>query len=195
MSFFRKSEQKTLKPLAVAACLLLFGLAARTDAQSGRRARKPPPVDTVTPTVDPNAPTIPPPGSLENKVQLLIGRSPTRRHLQSEDAIFATFYERLSRFANVSATSLGDVKREAAVTRAKSETEAFVVLLTFSIDGFQGGTIILNSPDLEIEYEILAPRTGKKLTKGKIYFQTIGGGRMRRSEWPGGTPIKITPDA
>lgn len=78
---------------------------------------------------------------------------------------------------------------------AKAETESFVVLLNFEIDSFQNGTIILNSPDLQIEYQILAPRTGKKLTKGKIYFQAIGGGRMRRSEWPGGTPIRITAEA
>ena len=67
--------------------------------------------------------------------------------------------------------------------------------MSFEIDNFQRGTIILNSPDLQIEYLILAPRTGKKQTTGKVYFQAIGGGRMRKSDWPGGTPIKITPEA
>ena len=52
----------------------------------------------------------------------------------------------------------------------------------------------MNSQDLEIEYFVLAPHTGKKQTKGKVYFQGIGGGRMRKDNWPNGTPIKITPE-
>jgi hypothetical protein len=70
-----------------------------------------------------------------------------------------------------------------------------VVLLSFEIDNVQDGTIVLNSPDLQVEYQIHEPVTGKKLTKGKIYFQAIGGARARKSEWPGGTPIKITAEA
>ena len=91
--------------------------------------------------------------------------------------------------------TVGDLKRQDAVIQAKGTTDSFVVLLSFEIDSFQNGTIILNSPDLQIEYQILAPQSGKKRTKGKIYFQAIGGGRMRKSEWPGGTPIRITPEA
>jgi hypothetical protein len=134
-------------------------------------------------------------GGLRQRVQLLIGRQPTRKHLQSEDVIFASFVKRLSEYTNVSATSVGDLKHTEAVIRARTEAEAFVVLLSFEIDSFQGGTIILNSPDLQIDYLVLAPQTGKKQTKGKVYFQAIGGGRMRKSEWPGGTPIRITPEA
>jgi hypothetical protein len=67
--------------------------------------------------------------------------------------------------------------------------------MKFDIDSFQSGTIITNSQDLEIEYFVLAPRTGKKQTKGKLYYQSIGGGRLRKSEWPNGTPIRITPEA
>ncbi len=126
---------------------------------------------------------------------MIIGRQPTRKRLQSEDVILASFVKRLNQYPNVSATSVGDLKHSEAVTRAKAEAESFVVLLSFEIDSFQGGTIILNSPDLQIEYLVLAPRTGKKQTKGKVYFQAIGGGRMRKSDWPGGTPIKITPEA
>jgi hypothetical protein len=67
--------------------------------------------------------------------------------------------------------------------------------MKFDIDSFQDGAIIVNSQDLEIEYYVLAPRTGKKQTKGKVFFQGIGGGRLRKSNWPNGTPIRITPDA
>ena len=124
----------------------------------------------------------------------MAGSQPAR-HLQSEDVILASFVKRLNQYTNVSATSLGDLKHTEAVVLAKTEAEAFVVLLSFEIDSFQGGTIILNSPDLQIDYLVLASQTGKKQTKGKVYFQAIGGGRMRKSDWPGGTPIKITPEA
>jgi len=63
------------------------------------------------------------------------------------------------------------------------------------MNNYQSGTILLDSPDLEVEYFAFAPRTGKKHVKGKVYFQTIGSGRMQKSEWPKGTPIRITPEA
>jgi hypothetical protein len=201
MSFFLQRESKTLKYAGFAAILLSLGLIGRVEAQSGRRGPKPSPSRTPVPTTPPSndpearlAPTLPS-GALAQKVHLLIGRQTTKRHLQSEDTIFASFVNRLNAYPNVTGSSIGDLKRQEAVIRAKSEAESFVVLLSFEIDSFQNGTIILNSPDLQIEYQILAPVTGKKLTKGKIYFQSIGGGRMRKSEWPGGTPIKITAEA
>lgn len=201
MSFFLQSQHKSFKHCSLAVLLLFIGVLDQTPAQSGRRAsrnrreesRVPSPLTKPDATNTPSA--IPPQGSLQNKVKLLIGKNPTQRRLQSEDVIFASFINRLNSYTNVTGTSLGDTRRQEAVMHAKAETESFVVLLNFEIDSFQNGTIILNSPDLQIEYQILAPRTGKKLTKGKIYFQAIGGGRMRRSEWPGGTPIRITAEA
>jgi hypothetical protein len=200
MSFFLHHESKTLKYAVFAAILLSLGLIHRVEAQSGRRGPKPAPSRTPLPTTVPeelettSAPTLPA-ARLDQRVQLLIGRQRTKRRLQSEDTIFASFVNRLTADPNVAGSSIGDLKRQEAVIRAKGETESFVVLLSFEIDSFQNGTIILNSPDLQIEYQILAPVTGKNLTKGKIYFQSIGGGRMRKSEWPGGTPIKITAEA
>jgi hypothetical protein len=203
MSFFNTPENKILKRFGLAVAILLFGLFDSVAAQSGRRTPKPLPPGTPAPT--PSSATLDSPGEdllrapllggLQNKVKLLIGRQPTRRHLQSEDAILASFVKRLNEDPNVSAKSAGDLKHTEAVLLAKTEADAFVVLLSFEIDSFQGGTIILNSPDLQIDYLVLAPQTGKKQTKGKVYFQAIGGGRMRKSEWPGGTPIKITAEA
>jgi hypothetical protein len=203
MSFFLHSQHTSFRHCSLAVLLLLFGvLEQQAEGQSGRRASKTRHGESRVPSpvakpdaADTDLVATPPSGSLQNKVKLLIGKNPTQRRLQSEDVIFASFINRLNSHTNVSGTFLGDIKRQEAVMHAKSETESFVVLLNFEIDSFQNGTIILNSPDLQIEYQILAPRTGKKLTKGKIYFQAIGGGRMRRSEWPGGTPIKITAEA
>ncbi len=200
-SFFNLKGQHSSKPLFVTA-LLLLGLSINTGAQSGRRSPKlPTPVTSPAPpttTKEPSNPDPakqPTPGEFPAKVQLLIGRQPTSKHLQSEDVIAASFFKRLNQYATVAGTSIGDIKQEQAIARAKAETDALVVWLRFDIDSYQNGTIILNSQDLQIEYSVFAPHTGKKQTKGKVYFQGIGGGRMRKSDWPTGTPIKITAEA
>lgn len=195
MSFFVHSEHRTFRHIGLSALLLAFGIFDDTAGQAGRRVKKPQPtanpIATPVPTPEPHPTT----AGLQNQARLLVARQPTRKHLQSEDVIFASFINRLNQYKNVSSTSIGDLKQAQAVEHARKETEPFVVLLSFAIDSFQSGTIILNSPDLQIEYAVFAPRTGKRRTKGKLYFQAIGGGRMRKSEWPGGTPIKITPEA
>ena len=207
MSSFPNFKSQNHKKWGFALVLLLFGMALETrdlKAQSGRRAAKPSsPVSPTSTTPDlPTDSTDNPavekplrPGELPAKVQLLVARQPTAKHLHTEDQILASFVKQLNRYENIQATSVGDVKEGQAVERAKTETDAFVILITFDIDRFQGGTIIMNSQDLEIEYYVLAPRTGKKQTKGKVYFQGIGGGRMRKQDWPNGTPIRITPEA
>lgn len=190
MSFFHY-RHKRLQPLILAAILLC--VSDQDFAQSGRRTRTATtPSTAATPEPDSRHPAIN--NHLQRKTPLLIGRQSTNRQLPSEDTIFASFVNRLHEDPNIHSTTLGEIKSDDAVKRAKAETEAYVVLLHFSVDSFQSGTIILNSPDLQVEYTVLAPRTGKKLTKGKIYFQSIGGGRLRKSGWPGGTPIKITAD-
>ncbi len=202
MSIFPTSKRKLPNRCYLAVFLVLIAQTPNLKGQSGRRSVKPQPESTpvpqpVSPTAAPAPETKPatPSGGLLNSVRLLIGRQSTQRHLQSEDVIFASFVNRLNEFGNVAATSAGEMKRQDAVIQAKSLNESYVVLLKFDIDSFQNGTIILNSPDLQIEYQILAPKSGKKVSHGKVYFQSIGGGRMRKSDWPGGTPIRITAEA
>ncbi|HEV7798993.1 MAG TPA: hypothetical protein VGO73_12585 [Pyrinomonadaceae bacterium] len=201
MRVFPQLNRRSKKQWGLALALLLFGVTLEAEAQSGRRATKPsspatstPPAPIVT-TEKPETEKPLAAGQLPSKVRLLVARQPTSKHLLSEDQIFASFVKQLNRYENIEASSIGDTKEGQAVERAKAETEAFVILLKFDIDSFQSGTIIMNSQDLEIEYSVLAPRSGKRQTKGKVYFQGIGGGRMRKSDWPNGTPIRITPDA
>jgi hypothetical protein len=132
---------------------------------------------------------------LEHKVKLLVARQLTSKHLPSEATIYASFIKRLNEFTNVSGTSIGDGKRQQAILRAREEAESFVVLLQFEIDNFQEGRLVLNSPDLEVKYFIFAPGTGVLKTKGKVYYQAIGGAKMRKDNWPNGPPIKITVEA
>lgn len=199
-SFHLRGQSRKQSGLAV--FLLLFGViweAGEAEAQSGRRTVKPSSPISSTPAApnensDPHS-VKPAAGELPAKVRLLVARQPTSKHLHTEDQIFASFVKHLNEYANIEATSIGDTKEGRAVERAKNETEAFVILMKFDIDSFQSGTIIMNSQDLQIEYSVLAPQTGKRQTKGKVYFQGIGGGRLRKSSWPNGTPIRITPEA
>ncbi len=176
------------------ALLVIFALSFTAAAQSGRRAVKIPvaPVAAEAPDTNPANPSSS--GQLQ-KTRLLIARQTTQKHFQTEDAVFASFVKRLNAYANLESVSVGDMKQSQARARAKTETEAPVVILTFDIDSYEGGTIILNSQDLEIEYFLFAPHSGKKLTQGKVYFQGVGSGRLRKSNWPNGTPVKMTPEA
>jgi hypothetical protein len=176
-----------------AASSLLLLLATQTIAQSGRRAPKPaqPP---VTPQTDAEKPKT---GAreLKNKVSLLVAKDVSSKHLLSEDAIFGHFLKRLGEFWNVSTTSLEELDRDDATKRAKRETESIVVLLQFDVDEFQSGTLILNSPDLDVRVLVLQPKTGQKKFEGKVYYKAVGGPMLKRDNWPNGTPIRITTEA
>ena len=113
----------------------------------------------------------------------------------SEDAIFENFLSRLNELKNVTATSIGDIKRDAMVKRAKSESDSILVLVRFDVDSFQKGTLILNSPDLDVDVSVFAPVTGQEKFKGKVYYKAMGGPNVKKDNWPSGTPIKITTEA
>lgn len=188
---FQRNRHK--KGLFAASSLLLL-LATQTIAQSGRRAPKPTPTPVPTPQSDTET------GKnsareLKRRVSLLVAREPSSKHLLSEDAIFKDFLSHLGEFKNVTATSIGDTKHDPAVKRAKSETESIVVLMQFDVDEFQSGTIILNSPDLDVKVLVFEPKTGQKKFEGKVYYKAVGGPMLKRDNWPNGTPIRMTKEA
>jgi hypothetical protein len=179
-----------------AASSLLLLLSSPCLAQSGRKAAKPSPSPANIPsTNDEKTATKPDARDLTHKVSLLVGRQPTSKHLISEDAIFSNFLNRLKEIKNVSVTSIGDVKREDIVKRAKGETETIVILVRFDVDSFQSGTIILNSPDLDVDVSVFAPTSGQQKFKGKVYYKAMAGPNVKKDNWPTGTPIKITTEA
>ena len=188
--FQRKRHRKHL--FAASGLLLLF--ATQTIAQSGRRAPKPAEPPVSTPKTDSETAKNSA-RELKQRVSLLVGREPSSKHLLSEDAIFSDFLAHLGEFKNVGTTSLGDIKRDRAVKRAKSETDSVVVLLQFDVDEFQNGTLILNSPDLEVHIYIFEPKTGQKKFEGKVYYKAVGGPMLKKDNWPTGTPIRITTEA
>ena len=175
-----------------AASSLLLVLATQTVAQSGRRAPKPNPTPVPTPQTDVEVTPKSTGRELKQRVSLLAGIEPSSKHLLSEDAIFKHFLSHLGEFKNVAATSLGATKRDHAVKRAKTETDAIVVMLQFDVDEFQSGTIILNSPDLDVKVFVFEPRTGQKKFEGKVYYKAVGGPMLKKDNWPNGTPIRMT---
>ena len=188
--FQRKRPRKRI----LAASSLLLLLATQTVAQSGRRAPKPAQPPANTPNTDSEA-SKNSAREVKQKVSLLVGREPSSKHLISEDAIFADFFKHLGEFKNVSSTEIGDIKRDLAAKRAKTETDSAVVVLQFDVDEFQHGTLILNSPDLEVHVYLFEPKTGQKKFEGKVYYKAVGGPMLKRDNWPTGTPIRITTEA
>jgi len=189
---FQRNRQK--KGFFAASSLLLL-LATQTFAQSGRRAPKPNPSPVPAPQTDAEVTPKSSARELKERVSLLVGSEPSSKHLLSEDAIFANFLNHLTEIKKVTATSLGDIKRDRAVKRAKAETEAIVVLLQFDVDEFQSGTLILNSPDLDVRVLVFEPRTGQKKFEGHVYYKAVGGPMLKKDNWPTGTPIRITTEA
>lgn len=181
---------------------LLLVLTCDTFAQSGRRQPKSNPTPTpiipeLKPDPDVDAKPVHAQGShrLTQQVHLLIGRQFTSKHQPSEDTIYASFIQRLNEFVNVRGASIGDMKRQQAILRAREEEESLVIFLQFEVDNFQEGHLVLNSPDLEVKYFVFSPRSGEMKTKGKVYYQAIGGAKARKDNWPTGTPIRITAEA
>jgi hypothetical protein len=128
-------------------------------------------------------------------VSLLVGWEPTSKRLLSEDAIASNVVKRLCEFANIDADYIGELNRDKAIKRAKSEESAILVLLQYDIDEFQNGTIILNSPDMDVFVRAFEPFTGKEIFKGKVYYKAVGGPMLKKDNWPSGTPIRITTEA
>lgn len=182
------------------ALVLCSAFCGRISAQSGRRTPRTVPATTsIQPTVstpeDEAASRIKKFSELSYPVQLLIARQVTSKHLPTEDIIFNSFIQRLNELPKIEGTLIGNLKRDQAAKRALTETDAYVVLLQFEIDNFQGGKVILNSPDLEVKYFVFAPRNIQPQLKGKIYYQSMGGPQGRKANSPSDPPIRITAEA
>ena len=174
---------------------LLVLLATEALGQSGRRAPKPPQTPVTTPQSETETTTKTDARQLKYKVSLIVGRELSSYRLLSEDSIFSHFVAHLNEFANVTVTDVGDLKRDEAVKKAKTEKDAPVVLVQFDIDEFQAGTIIVNPQDMDVKVTVFAPQTGQKKFEGKVYYKAVGGTMLRRDNWPTGTPVRMTTEA
>lgn len=198
---FHSREKGRLGSTASSLALLcLLVLCEQLQAQSGRRAPR-----TTSPSVPTSSKVSTPEdetkarqktfSELSYPVQLLIARQNTSKHLPTEDIIFNSFIHRLNELPNIEGSLLGNMKREQAAKRAVTETDRYVVIIQFEIDNFQGGKIVLNSPDLEVKYFAYVPQSSEPQLKGKIYYQSLGGPQGRKSNSPSDPPIRITQEA
>lgn len=186
--------------LATGGVALLLSLIAgdAVCGQSGRRANRsdPPPAPTPLPLPVPEpSPKHKKFAELNYPVHLLIAKEHTSKHLPTEDVIFNSFIHRLNELPNVEGALIGNMKREEAAKRALKETDSYVVLLQFEIDNFQGGKVVINSPDLEVKYFVFAPQEPQPQIRGKIYYQSLGGPQGRKANSPTDPPIRITSEA
>ncbi len=194
MLTFSHIQRRHHKKGLLAASSLLLLVSPHVLGQSGRRTPKP--ASAPPPSTEQTDTSVLVSGRrLNERVSLLVARQPTSKHLLSEDAITASVVKRLNELPNVSASAIGDLNRDKAIKRAKAETEKAVVLLQYDVDEFQSGTIILNSPDLNVRVLVFAPVTGQEKFKGKVYYKAVGGPMLKKDNWPNGTPIRITTEA
>ena len=182
------------------ALFLTLSLSDLTLAQSGRRANRDNPNSAPTPLPVPT-PAVEPAlvhkrfAELSYPVRLLIAKHFSPKHLATEDVIFNSFIHRLNALPNIEGTLIGSLNRDQAEKRALKETDAYVVLLQFEVDNFQGGKVVINSPDLEVKYFVYAPLTAQPQLKGKIYYQSLGGPQGRKANSPSDPPVRITVEA
>lgn len=192
-------KRRFLRATSGLALLLSLPFVADALGQSGRRANRSAVTPTPTPLPVPFPVTVAPSqkkfAELSYPVHLLIAKQNTSKRLATEDVIFNSFIHRLNELPNIEGTLIGNLKREGAAKRALAETDAYVVLLQFEIDNFQGGKVVINSPDLEVKYFVYPPRTGQPQLRGKIYYQSLGGPQGRKSNSPSDPPIRITVEA
>lgn len=157
------------------AVLLVLSCAATGMAQSGRRARKLPPAIEAAPEPTPTAT----PASSEKpkpRFTFLIGLD---RHdgfsnvpLYAYDGVLRSLVDRLddSPVVQVSGTQ-SDMNRADAVQKAKVEKEGYVVWLQLEVDTMSNNTQNRGTPDMVIQYLVLAPTTAKLITSGRTYTQ------------------------
>jgi len=166
--------------------LLIALCALGVQAQSGRRQTKPTSAAPVpTPTPEPT----PTPKKTEKELDLsfFVGVS---RHdssfglpLTYYDAVLRGCADRLHAGSSVSVdTTDRDFNRSDAIKKAKSESKAYVVLLTLSFDA-----MARSYDDLILDFVVFEPVTAKVITTGRSYQNATRKGPIVVGPPSGGT--------
>lgn len=152
-------------------CCLLFVAACAISAQgqSGRRQQKAPPAAPVpTPTPEP---TPEPKETKKADLGFLIAASKFNTYESYPGAYYtAAMYGCSEKLRTGSSADVNvvenDMNRGEAIKKAKGETTTYVVLLTLVLDQMYAQSF----NDLELEYVVFAPKTGKVVTSGRTYL-------------------------
>jgi len=153
--------------------LFLFvsiSLSALTYGQSGRRQTKPPaaaPVPTPTPE-----PTPTPKAETKSDLGFIVAIDTSSMFeyypLSYYTTVVRACADRLSKASSATVTTAsGQMSRGEAIKKAKAEKTTYVVLLrltSYGMSGRQG-----RDDEIELEFTVFAPVTGKIATSGKSY--------------------------
>ena len=154
-------------------CLALVAMCAITaPAQSGRRQPKAPAVAPV-PTPTPEATPEPKPPEKKSELGFIVA---SERYsglenypLSYYDAVMAGCAGRLRSASSATVdVSQNDISRGDAIKKAKAETTTYVVLVKLKLDEMTARSY----DDLEVEFTVFAPQTGKVVTFGTGYQNT-----------------------
>ena len=195
-----------------ALCVVAFAVLASsaalraTSVQSGRRGAKPggkqppQPVETVKTSPEGSAAEKAPAAESADaqrpaaKFKLVVaGRIESKTWKQRATDVYNKFILRLGESQAVAVNSLGLVKREDALKRAREDGETYLVWIDLEKDSYQDGSLVFNSPDLQVKYQIYAPGAGEAKTKGKVFYQAMGGAHARRDRFPRARPSRLRP--
>ena len=152
--------------------LLLLSASYSAAAQSGRRQTQPPPSAPVpTPTPEPT-----PTPKRDNKdpgvgfiVSMYTHDSFASYPIRFADIVLQSCADRLRSASSASVeVNRQDVNRGEASKKAKDETNTYVVWLQLTQTTMNSSSSSTYS-DLEIEYTVFAPGTGKVATTGRTY--------------------------
>jgi hypothetical protein len=153
--------------------LVVAFCAVTSQAQSGRRQPKPPsaapvPTPTPEPTPKPKSPEKEPEfGFIVGAEWLSVDAFPIAYYEIIEHACADRLRSGSSARVDVSQSSMN---RGEAIKKAKGETKTYVVYLQLKLDQMTARSI----DDLEIDFVVFAPQTGKVVTNGTAY---LGGTR------------------
>ena len=169
----------------VTSCAVLVAMCALgIVAQSGRRGHKPvPPIPVPTPET---LPTPTPSEKPKPAFTFIVGLDKyedfSRISLNDYDGVLRSCTRRLNDSRSVKADiATRDISRAAAIQKAKTEKEAYVVWLQLRPNTFNGTPGVNDDPyNVYIQYSVFAPITAKQVTSGNTYPEAY-----RRS------PIKI----
>lgn len=166
---FQSSSALRVGFCAALVALCAFGILG----QSGRRVRKstPAPVSTPEPTPSPTTPAQKP----KPVFTFILGMDRygefSRIPLYVSSGVLRTCAARLDDPESVAAEiAPNDMTRADAVRRAQAEKEAHVVWLKLRPNNLSGQADPREDPyDVDIEYAVFAPITGKQVTSGRTF--------------------------
>ncbi len=152
--------------LIIAAITFLSAITA--VAQSGRQIRKTTPAPVPTPV--PEAPLAKPEEKPKPALTLIVGMQHVnlfdRARTYNANGALQAVEDRLDDHSGVKVSHFwGETTRSSAIQRAKSEKEAYVVLLELSLDRMAGDS----DGEWRLSYWVFSPVTAKVKTSGSTY--------------------------